>query len=109
MNAPHSPRQPRSLLWRAGAIIWPSFLASGIATMVMFAFVDPVELHAISFPNWRLSRSAGYSIGFFMFWAVTAGSSFLTWLLLRRRRELNDGQPRPEMPIDRSLTESPEP
>ena len=94
-HAPGQTHRPRSLLWRVGAIVWPSFLASGIATTVMFAMIDPRDLHAISFPDWDLSRSAGYSIGFFMFWAVTLCSSFLTWLLLRRRRVLNAEQPVP--------------
>lgn len=89
MNAPRSSLQPRSLTRRLAAILWPSFLCAGVATMVLFAFVDPVELHAISFPDWQLSRMAGYSIGFFMFWAVTAASGFGTWLLLRRRAIIN--------------------
>ncbi len=89
MNSPANDQPPRSLAWRLAAILWPSFLCAGVATMVLFAFVDPVELHAISFPDWHLSRTAGYSIGFFMFWAVTAASSFGTWLLLRRRSVIN--------------------
>lgn len=84
------PRRP--LAQRLGAILWPSFLLAGVATMVLFAFVDPVELHNISFPDWQLSRSAGYTIGFFMFWAVTATSSLLTWMLLRPFRRLNAQQ-----------------
>ncbi len=81
--------KPRPLGQRLAAILWPSFLWAGIATMVLFALVDPVDLHAISFPQWQLSRTAGYSIGFFMFWLVTAASSGGTWLLLRRRAVIN--------------------
>ncbi len=92
MNDTRSELQPRSLTRRLAAILWPSFLCAGVATMVLFAFVDPVELHAISFPDWHMSRMAGYSIGFFMFWAVTAASSFATWLLLRRRAMINRQQ-----------------
>jgi len=92
MSDAHSEPQPRSLTRRLAAILWPSFLCAGIATMVLFAFVDPVELHAISFPDWHMSRMAGYSVGFFMFWAVTAASSFATWLLLRRRAIINRQQ-----------------
>ena len=83
---------PRPLAQRLGAILWPSFLLAGVATMVLFAFVDPVELHQISFPDWELSRIAGYTIGFFMFWAVTAAASFGTWLLLRSPRRINAEQ-----------------
>lgn len=83
----------RPLAQRLAAVLWPSFLAACISTMVMFAFVDPVELHAITFPEWRLSRMAGYSVGFFMFWVVTAASSFGTWLLLRSAARINVEQP----------------
>lgn len=86
--------KPRPLAQRLAAILWPSFLMAGIATTVLFALIDPVDLHAISFPDWQLSRTAGYSIGFFMFWSVTAASSFATWLLLRRRAVINRQQSR---------------
>ena len=33
---------PRPLVQRVGAILWPSFFAAGVATMVFFAFVDPL-------------------------------------------------------------------
>ena len=79
----------RPLAQRLGAILWPSFLLAGIATMVLFAFVDPVDLHAISFPDWDFGRTAGYTIGFFMFWGVTAASSFMTWVLLRSSSRIN--------------------
>ena len=82
----------RPLAQRLGAILWPSFLLAGIATMVLFAFVDPVELHAISFPEWEFGRTAGYTIGFFMFWGVTAASSFMTWVLLRSSSRINADQ-----------------
>lgn len=89
-DAPATP--PRPLAQRLGAILWPSFVLAGVATMVLFAFVDPVELHAISFPDWHFGRTAGYTIGFFMFWAVTAASSFTTWVLLRSADRINRGQ-----------------
>ena len=38
---------PRTLSQRLGAILWPSFFSAGVATMVCFAFVDPMELCAI--------------------------------------------------------------
>ena len=68
---------------RWGAVLWPSFLIAGIATTVFFANIDPAELQAFTFPDLHLSRKLGYTIGFFMFWGVTAWSSFLTMLLLR--------------------------
>jgi hypothetical protein len=74
---------PRDLpkVARFGAVIWPSFFAAGVATMVFFAIVDPVELAAMTWPHASISREAGYTIGFFMFWACTFSSSFFTALL----------------------------
>ena len=74
---------PRPLVQRLGAILWPSFFAAGVMTMVFFAFVDPLDLRDITFHDLELSREAGYTIAFFMFWAATASSSLFTWILLR--------------------------
>jgi hypothetical protein len=76
---------------RWGAILWPSFFAAGVATMVFFAKVDPIELKEITWVDLEISREAGYTIGFFMFWAATASSSLFTWLLLRPSRAVNRG------------------
>ncbi|KAF1016318.1 MAG: hypothetical protein GAK31_01809 [Stenotrophomonas maltophilia] len=81
MNTPSSGRRLR-LLQHWGAILWPSFIAAALASAVFFACVDPLRLHAISFPQHAISRELGYSVGFFMFWAVTALSSGVTGYLL---------------------------
>ena len=73
---------PRPMAQRVGAILWPSFFAAGVATMVFFAFVDPLQLRDMTFPAVELTRSMGYSLGFFMFWLATAASSLFTWVLL---------------------------
>ena len=80
---------PRPLAQRLGAILWPSFFAAGVATMVFFAFVDPLLLRDMTFPEVELSRGLGYTIGFFMFWACTAASSLFTWILLRPASRFN--------------------
>nr|WP_227978207.1 4Fe-4S dicluster domain-containing protein [Arenimonas daejeonensis] len=67
------PRRP--LAQRLGAILWPSFFAAGVATMVFFAFVDPLALAEMTFPGLEISRGLGYTPGFFMFWACTASAS----------------------------------
>jgi len=69
-------------LRRWGAVLWPSFFAAGVATMVFFALVDPVELAETAWPHLRVSRELGYSLGFFGFWAATFGSSLFSALLL---------------------------
>lgn len=78
-------RSPKSVaqVRQWGAILWPSFLIAGVATMIFFANVDPAELQESTYPSLQISRKLGYTIGFFMFWGVTAWSSFLTVLLLR--------------------------
>ncbi len=71
---------------RIGPVLWPSFFAAGVATMVFFAIIDPVDLADVAWPHVRVSRELGYTIGFFMFWSCTFGASFFTALLLRPPR-----------------------
>ena len=92
--APAPPDYPlRPLVQRIGAILWPSFFAAGVATMVFFALVDPLELRDMTFPDIQISRGVGYTIGFFMFWLATASSSLFTWLLLRPASRFNKTLP----------------
>ena len=85
---------PRPLVQRIGAIVWPSFFAAGVATMVFFAFVDPIELGRMTLPHVELTRGVGYTIGFFTFWLATASSSLFTWWLLRPASRFNKALPR---------------
>ena len=88
---------PRPMVQRVGAILWPSFFAAGIATMVFFAFVDPLQLRDITFSHIQINREAGYTIGFFMFWLATASSSLFYWILLRPVSRFNKPlSPRPQ-------------
>jgi hypothetical protein len=87
--APSFDHPPRPMAQRVGAILWPSFFAAGVATMVFFAFVDPLQLRDISLPQLDITRMGGYTIAFFMFWAATAGSSLFTWILLRPASRFN--------------------
>ncbi|MDT8437708.1 MAG: hypothetical protein RQ729_01710 [Wenzhouxiangellaceae bacterium] len=81
-----SNREARPLVQRLGAILWPSFFAAGVSTMVLFALVDPIELAAISVPEIELSRQAGHTIAFLGFWLGYASACTFTSLLLRRPR-----------------------
>ncbi len=81
------PQQPT--VQRVGAILWPSFFSACVATMVFFAFVDPLELRDITFPQMAISREFGYTVAFFLFWAATAASSLFTWILLRPASRYN--------------------
>jgi len=84
---------PRPLAQRLGAILWPSFFAAGVATMVFFAVIDPQDLNQITWTDLHLSRQAGYTLGFFMFWTCTAASSLFTWVLLRPGSRYNQPLP----------------
>ncbi len=85
VDAEHA--RPHGWLHRLGAVLWPSFLTAGVATVAFFANVDPEGLRLASFPDWEIGREVGYTIGFFMFWAVTAASSFTTVVLLEPPRQ----------------------
>ena len=80
---------PRPLAQKVGAVLWPSFFAACVATMVFFAFIDPLQLRDITFPGIDISRETGYSIAFFMFWLATASASLFTWILLRPSSRFN--------------------
>jgi len=71
-------------------VIWISFLAASVATMVFFALFDPVELLATV--DIDVGRQSGYAIGFFFFWIISAGCSAITAWLVRtapKRDQLN--------------------
>jgi len=80
---------PRPLVQRLGAILWPSFFAAAMATVVFFIAVDPLVLRDITFPELDISRQGGYTIAFFLFWSATASSSLFTWILLRPSSRFN--------------------
>lgn len=61
--------------------------------MVFFAFLDPLTLRDMTFPHVPLTRELGYTIGFFMFWLATSGSSLFTWILLRPAARFNKPLP----------------
>ena len=77
---------PPSRFWLIGICLWPAFLAAGVATLLFFSGIDPETLRLQTVPDWEISRTAGYSIGFLMFWAVAALSSALSVLLARPPR-----------------------
>jgi hypothetical protein len=71
--------------YRLIAVLWLSFLMAGMATTVFFAAIDPLELKAcVDFPE--VSRTAAYTIGFLLFWLLTASSSLLCLFFLYPRR-----------------------
>ena len=59
------------------AILWPSFIIAGVATILFFTAFDPQVIMAVSGYG-DISRLGGYSIGFFLFWILTSTSCALT-------------------------------
>lgn len=72
------------LMW----IAWPAFLVAAVLEMLVFALVDPSELHWLGQAN-TWSREAVYTVAFFVFWGLTAISSALTTLLSLSPFEVN--------------------
>ncbi len=70
-------------------IAWPAFLTAGVVEMVVFAFIDPQQLHDLNGEPLELSRAAVYTLAFFAFWCATMASSALTTLLARSPFEVN--------------------
>lgn len=71
------------------SVLWPAFLTACAAEFLFFAMFDPHELRVFGGEPIPLSQMAIYTLGFFLFWAVTACSSWLTYLLSRSAAEIN--------------------
>jgi hypothetical protein len=81
-NAQAATGMAGSTTQRVVRIVWPAFLAAGLMEMLVFAFVNPSDLH------WgqgllAIEPAGVYTVAFFAFWAVTAASSGLTVLLVQ--------------------------
>jgi hypothetical protein len=74
----------KRLMW----VIWPAFLVAGILETLVFATVDPQDLHWAGQPL-DLSRQAIYTLAFFIFWGLTTVASGLTALLAMPSEEVN--------------------
>lgn len=72
------------LMW----IAWPAFLMAGVMEMLVFAVVDPSDLHWFGQPL-GLTREGVYTLAFFAFWAITLASSAITTLLASSPFEVN--------------------
>jgi hypothetical protein len=72
------------LMW----IAWPAFMVAAVLEMVVFALVDPSDLHWFGAPL-PFSREAVYTLAFFVFWGATLVSSALTTLLAMSPFEVN--------------------
>jgi hypothetical protein len=68
-------------------VLWPSFLAACVASLLFFAAVDP-QLLSDAGPRVfaDLSREQGYALGFLFFWIIAALASSVSVFLIRTRR-----------------------
>lgn len=73
-----------SLMW----ILWPSFLMAGVASAVVFALVDPLDVAIFGYI--RPDREVLYAAGFFFFWSIAALSSFLTMFMAPKDKKEAD-------------------
>lgn len=73
------------------AVLWPSFLTSGVATILFFTAFDPELLMNVSGYE-PVSRMGGYTIGFFLFWLLTSSTCVLTCYFQRPCHEATESE-----------------
>ena len=73
------------LMW----IGWPAFLVACVLEMLVFAVVDPDNLHWFGQPI-VLSHQGIYTVAFFLFWLVSALAGTLTLLLAEPGQDTQD-------------------
>ncbi len=61
-------------------VLWPAFLMAIIAEGIVFSMIDPHELRFVA-AYLHDSRGAAYTVSFFVFWALFACSSGITYFL----------------------------
>jgi hypothetical protein len=68
---------------------WPAFLAACLLEALVFAAVDPSEVH---WPGLTVqpSRQAVYTVAFFSFWIVAIACGGLVLWLSKTPRDVND-------------------
>lgn len=85
---PADPREPARVRYWV-LIAWPSFLAASLLEALVFAMVDPGELH---WPGsiFQASRQAVYTMAFFAFWLIVMACCSLVLWLARTAGQVND-------------------
>lgn len=70
-------------------ITWPAFFAACLLEVLVFAAVDPSEVH---WPTQAIqpSRQAVYTAAFFSFWGIAMACSSLVLYLSKPPRDVND-------------------
>jgi hypothetical protein len=73
------------------AVLWPSFLTAGIATIFFFTVFDPELLMSVGGYG-PVSRMGSYTIGFFLFWFLTSSTGVLTCYFQRPCHEPTESE-----------------
>jgi len=71
---------------RTLTFLWPSFLMAGVLDGIVFSLIDPTEGQLVSLAS-GVSPQGVYTLGFFVFWCVTACASGMTALLMVERED----------------------
>ena len=82
----HRPTMKRLVM----TILWPAFLMAGVLEGLVFAVVDPGELHWFGGAVIAWPAQAIYSISFLIFWGVISTAGALTALLSVESDALNE-------------------
>ena len=62
-------------------VMWPAFIAAGIAETLFFTMIDPRQLYLFGeLVEW--SPTATYSTGFLLFWMICICSSLMTYFMM---------------------------
>jgi hypothetical protein len=73
------------LIQRVVAILWPSFITAGIATVLFTTAFDP----AVIFIDYDISRLGYYTICFFLFWIFGVATASATCFFLKPCEAIN--------------------
>ncbi|MCA3160692.1 MAG: hypothetical protein ING36_08130 [Burkholderiales bacterium] len=79
------------LLSRIMQVLWPSFLMATVASGLFFSLFNPEDVYVFGFELTH-SPMGVYTIGFLLFWALCAASSWITYLLVRPVINTGEGQ-----------------
>lgn len=73
------------VIQRMVAVLWPSFITAGIATVLFTTAFDP----AVIFIDYDMSRLGMYTISFFLFWSFGAITATATCYFLKPCEAIN--------------------
>lgn len=66
---------------RVMTVLWPAFLMAGVLEMMVFAVVDPHQLHGWGIDTAQWPAGAVYTVSFFLFWSViSVAAAMAVWL-----------------------------